>query len=53
MEDYLESVNGKNWRTKQRQILDSIMNYDKPKLEATADNVMSTKKLSLTVSKGL
>ncbi len=31
MEDYLEKVNGKNWRTKERQMLDSIMNYDKTK----------------------
>ncbi len=29
MEDYLEKVNGKNWKTKERQMLDSIMNYDK------------------------
>jgi hypothetical protein len=26
MEDYLEKVNGKNWRTKEQQTLDSIMN---------------------------
>lgn len=27
MEDYLEKVNGKNWRTKERQTLDSIINH--------------------------
>ena len=27
MENYLEKVNGKNWRTKERQSLDSIMNH--------------------------
>ena len=31
MEDYLEKVNGKNWRTKQRYMLDSIMNSKNPK----------------------
>lgn len=31
MEEYLENVNGKNWRTKQRYILDSLMNFKKPK----------------------
>ena len=30
MENYLEKVNGKNWRTKQRSVLDSIMNSNKP-----------------------
>ena len=30
MEDYLEKVNGKNWRTKERQMLDSITNSNKP-----------------------
>ena len=27
MEDYLEKVNGKNWRTKERQMFDSLMNH--------------------------
>jgi len=31
MEDYLESVNGKNWRIKQRHMLASLMNAKKPK----------------------
>lgn len=30
MEDYLEKVNGKNWRTKERATIDSIMNYNNP-----------------------
>ena len=30
MEDYLEKVNGKNWRTKKRKIIDSIMNSNNP-----------------------
>ena len=30
MEDYLEKVNGKNWRTKERRTIDSIMNSTKP-----------------------
>jgi len=29
MEDYLEKGNGKTWRTKERQMLDSIMNHHK------------------------
>ena len=31
MEDYLENVNGKNWRTKQRHILDSLMSSENSK----------------------
>ena len=31
MEDYLENVNGKNWRTKQRHMLDSLMSFKNPK----------------------
>lgn len=31
MEDYLNKINGKNWRLKQRQMFDSIMNYKNPK----------------------
>jgi len=31
MEEYLENVNGKNWRTKQRHMLDSLMNSKNPK----------------------
>jgi hypothetical protein len=27
MENYLEKVNGKNWRTKERQMFDSLMNH--------------------------
>ena len=27
MEDYLKKVNGKNWRTKERQMYDSLMKY--------------------------
>lgn len=30
MEDYLEKANGKNWRTKERVTIDSIMNSDNP-----------------------
>lgn len=30
MEDYLEKVNGKNWRTKKRKIIDSILNTNSP-----------------------
>ena len=30
MEDYLEKINGKNWRTKQQHILDSLINYNNP-----------------------
>ena len=30
MEDYLEKVNGKNWRTKQQRMLDSLMNSKNP-----------------------
>lgn len=30
VEDYLEKVNGKNWRTKKRMIVDSIMNSSNP-----------------------
>jgi len=30
MEDYLENVNGKNWRTKQRHMLDSLMSSKNP-----------------------
>lgn len=30
VEDYLEKVNGKNWRTKKRKIVDSIMNSNNP-----------------------
>lgn len=28
MEDYLRKVNGKNWRIKERKIIDSIMNFN-------------------------
>jgi hypothetical protein len=31
MKDYLEKINGKNWRTKERQMLDSVMNTNKTK----------------------
>jgi carbon starvation protein CstA len=31
MEDYLEDINGKNWRTKQRHTLDSLMSSKNPK----------------------
>jgi len=31
MEDYLENVNGKNWRTKHRQMLDTLMGYTNSK----------------------
>jgi hypothetical protein len=30
VEDYLEKVNGKNWQTKKRKIIDSIMNSRNP-----------------------
>ena len=30
MEDYLEKVNGKDWRTKQRHMLDSLMKSNNP-----------------------
>ena len=30
MEDYLEKVNGKDWRTKERATIDSLMNYHSP-----------------------
>ena len=30
MEDYLEKLNGKNWRTKQQRMLDSLMNSNNP-----------------------
>lgn len=30
MEDYLEKVNGKNWRTREQEIIDSIKNFDNP-----------------------
>lgn len=31
MEDYLEKINGEDWRAKERHMLDSIMNPNKPK----------------------
>ncbi len=31
MEDYLDKVNGKNWRAKSKQMFDSLMNSNNPK----------------------